>query len=250
MTKQSGMGDAFYVAGHDLSGDTNSLGRVGGGPLALDLTGINKYAYERKGGKRDGAFEFVSYFNAASGASHEVLGALPTTNVHAMYLRGEGLGRPGAGAILKQVGYDPTRDAEGNLTFAVQGLATDYGIEWGRQLTPGIRVDTGATNGTSIDTTSSASLGAQAFLQIFSFGTGDVTVTIQDSANNADWTDVADLSFIEITDFTDGPYGERIQTARDATIRRYLRVVTTTDSGFDSLEFAVVIRKNRTAVSF
>ena len=50
MAKSSGLGDNFYVGGYDLSGDTQSLGRIGGGAELLETTGIDKSGIERLGG--------------------------------------------------------------------------------------------------------------------------------------------------------------------------------------------------------
>jgi hypothetical protein len=72
----------------------------------------------------------------------------------------------------------------------------------------------------------------------------DVTVKIQDSADNVSFADVSGLAF---TQLTAGRTAERLATANNATIRRYLRAVTVTTGGFSSLAFAVVIVKNETA---
>jgi hypothetical protein len=126
----------------------------------------------------------------------------------------------------------------------VSAQANGYGIEWGQQLTAGIRTDTAATNGTGIDTTASASFGGQAYLQAFSFTGTDVTVKIQDSADNATFADVTGMAFTQITA---GPTSERIAIANTATIRRYVRAITVTTGGFSSLSFAVNFIKNEVA---
>ena len=75
----------------------------------------------------------------------------------------------------------------------------------------------------------------------------DATVTIQDSADNVTFADVTGLTFTQITT---APTSERLATASGATVRRYLRAVTSTTGGFTSLTFAVVLVKNATAVAF
>lgn len=151
MAKQSGLGDNFYVSGVDLSGDTASLGEIGGGIAQIDVTGINKSAYERIGGVRDGRMEWVSHFNDASGQAHPTLSSLPTTDRILTYCRGTSLGNPAASLVAKQLNYDPTRDNDGKLTFAVRAEGNAYGLEWGKQLTAGKRTDTTATNGTGVE---------------------------------------------------------------------------------------------------
>src|SRR4051812_4445470 len=106
MAKQGGMGDNLYVAGYDFSGDIGSLESIHGGPAALDDTGIDKSAYERMGGLRDGGMDFTSYFNKAAGAEHLRLSPLPLTDVLLSYLRGTALGGNAACLNAKQTNYD------------------------------------------------------------------------------------------------------------------------------------------------
>lgn len=246
MAKQSGLGDNFYVGGYDLSGDTASLDEVGGGPALIDVTGINKSAFERIGGLRDGRIEWTSHFNVGTGANgtHNRLAALPTADRHLMYFRGTTLGGPAAALVAKQLNYDITRDADGKLTAKTRAEANGYGIEWGNSLTAGIRTDTAATNGTGIDTLASAAFGGQAYLQVFAFTGTDVTVKIQDSADNVTFADVAGFAFTQVTS---APFVERIALSNTATIRRYVRASTVTTGGVTSVQFAVVLVKNETA---
>ncbi|NUR03066.1 MAG: hypothetical protein HOY79_43125 [Streptomyces sp.] len=247
MAKSSGLGDGLHIAGFDASGDIQQLGAIGGGPALLDVTGINKSAHERIGGERDGRMEITTFFNhvQAGTGTHEKLSALPRTDVILTYCRGTVLGNAAASIVAKQVNYDPTRATDGSLTFGVSAQANGYGIEWGQQLTAGVRTDTAATNGTAIDTTAALSFGAQAYLQVFAPFTGtDATVKIQDSADNVTFADVAGMAFTQITA---APASQRIATSNTATIRRYVRVVTVTTGGFTSLAFAVNFVKNSIA---
>ncbi len=252
MAKQSGLGDQLYVGGNDLSGDTGSVGAVGGGASALDVTGINKSAFERIGGKRDGRIEFSSWFNPAAGQAHPVLSALPTTDVLVSYLHGTTLGGPAASVLGKQVGYDPTRGGDGALTIAVQAVANGSGLEWGRTLTAGKRTDSGATNGATLDfgaTIGQTLFGAQAYLHVFAFTGTDATIVIQDSTS--DFSAVTLLTFTEVATLGGANKAERIETAsRTETVDRYVRVATTTSAGFSDLVFTVQIVKNETATVF
>lgn len=244
MSKQSGLGDALLVGGYDLSGDVGELSKISGNVALLDVTPINVFAPVRIGGLRDGSIAYKAFFNPTTGQEHTVLSALPTADQHLMYCRGTTLGNPSACMIAKQLNYDPTRDAKGMLTFAIQADANSYGLEWGRLLTAGLRTDTAATNGTGVDGTASSSFGAQAYLQVTAFTGTDVTVKIQDSADNVSFADVAGLTFTAVTA---AHTTQRIATANNATIRRYLRATTTTSGGFTSATFAVMINRNQVA---
>ncbi|WP_405531499.1 hypothetical protein OG592_26985 [Streptomyces avidinii] len=248
MSKQSGLGDNLYIAGYDVSGDINSLSAIGGGPAALEVTGIDKLAFERIGGLRDGRIEFVSFFNPATDRAHDRLSALPTADELVTYCRGTVLGSPAANLIGKQIDYAPTRADDGALTFAVQAQANGYGLEWCTQLTAGMRTDGSATNGTGVDFgTGSTSFGLQAYLHVFAFTGTSVTVKLQESSDNGvgdAWADVTGGGFTAATGIT----SQRIETARGQTVERYLRAVTT--GTFSNAVFAVSVCRNDTSTTF
>lgn len=248
MAKQSGLGDNLYVAGNNLSGDIGSLGRIGGGPATLEVTGIDKSAPERIGGLRDGAMSYSAFFNDAAGQAHLVLRPLPTADVILTYCRGTALGSPAAAMVAKQINYDPTRDSSGNLTFAVEAQSNGFGLEWGQQLTAGRRTDAAAANGAGVDYgVGPTAFGLQAWLHVFAFTGTSVTVKLQESADNgaADpWVDVVGGGFTAASAVT----SERIQTARGQTVKRWLRAVTT--GVFTNAVFAVMAARNDVSVVF
>lgn len=244
MAKTEGLGDQAYVAGFDLSGNILSVGRLSGGPATLDVTPLNSLAYQRLGGLRDGAFEFVTAMDPAAGAEHAALSTLPTADVIMTYFNNPALGSPAASLNAKQVNYDPARDQAGMLTFAVQGVGNSFGLEWGLQLTPGIRTDTTATAAgpsNSIDTLASASFGGQAYLQVFSVTGTSVTVAIWDSADNITFAAVAGFAFTAATP-GGSPQAQRISISNVSTIRRYIAAATT--GTFTNAQFAVQVVKN------
>lgn len=250
MAKQSGLGDALFISGYDLSGDIQAVGNIGGGPAPLEFTGINKSAFERKGGRLDGRLQTTAFFNPGeeADAAHAVLSTLPRTDVIASYFRGTTLGGPSANLVAKQTNYDGTRGDDGSFTFAVEAQSNSYTLEWGRSMTAGLRTDTTATDGSSVDFgTGSTAFGLQAYLHVFAFTGTSVTVKLQESSDNggADaWADVTGGGFTAATGVT----AERIQTARDQTVERYLRVVTT--GTFTNAVFAVSVIRNDVAVTF
>lgn len=245
--KSSGLGDNFYLHGYDLSGDIGSIS-TSGGPALLDVTGIDKSAYERIGGLRTGGMSWQAWFNPAANQAHDRLENLPTTDVHCAYFRGTTLGNPAACMVAKQLNYDGTRAADGAFTFAVEAQSNAYGLEWGKAMTAGKRTDTAATNGSSVDFgTGSTTFGLQAYLQVFAFTGTSVTVSLEESADNGavdPWTAVTGGSFTAATGIT----AERIATASNQTVERYLRVVTT--GVFTNAVFAVVVNRNDTATAF
>jgi hypothetical protein len=245
MPKSTGLGDQLYVAGFDLSGDIGSIASIGGGNKPLELTGIDKSAYERAGGVRDGSLEFTAFFNPDTGQAHPTLSALPTADQIVSYFRGTILGNGGASMIGKQIGYDPTRNEDGSLTFKTQAQANGFGLEWGRMLTAGKRTDSAPTNGTGVDfTTVSTSFGWQAYLHVFAFAGTSVTVTLQDSADDLSYANLTGGAFTAATGVT----SQRLAGAAGATVRRYLRAITS--GTFSNAVFAVLFARNDVSTVF
>ncbi len=130
--KTTGLGDHLVVNGTDISGDVGSLDKIACPVAVLDVTGIDKPAFERLGGLRDGQIDFTAFFNPSG--EHPVLSALPTTDVTVQYLHGVGSGLPSATLVAKQVNYDGTRAADGSLTLKVSAVGSDgSGLVWGVQ---------------------------------------------------------------------------------------------------------------------
>lgn len=155
-TKTSGLGDQLLVGGNVVGGDVQSYSFAS--PHAtIDVTDITQSAHSRIGGLRDGSGSLTVYFDPATGAAHDVFKGLPTTDTLMTLLRGQGIGLQSLCMNAKQINYDPTRSNTGEFTFKVDAQANGFGLEWGEQLTPGLRTDTAATNGASYDAAGGAS---------------------------------------------------------------------------------------------
>lgn len=246
MSKQSGLGFNLYVGGVDVSGDIGSVAKMSGNQTTQDVTGMDKFAMERLGLLRSGDLDFTAFYNPTR--AHPVFSALPTADQMTTLACGTAFSSPAMSMIGKQVNYDPNREKNGALTVAISAQSNAFGLEWGVQLTAGKRSDTTATNGTGVDTIDvSTAFGWQAYLQVFSFTGTSVTVTIQDSADNASFAGLAGGGgvFTAATGITT----QRITglTATD-TVRRYVRAITT--GTFSQATFNVVFVKNQTLVAF
>lgn len=243
MAKSTGMGDNLYVDGIDLSGDTGSLSRIGGGPAPLEVTGINKHAFERLGGVRNGAITWSSWWNPTG--AHPALSSLPRTDRIITYMHGAAIGSPAASCVAKQINYDPARGADASLSVTVDTQSTAFGVEWGRQLTAGqdSLVTAGALAG--YDTGAGSAFGLQAYLHVFSITGTSATVAIQHSDDDAavdPYANVTDGVFVAAT--VTG--AQRLQTARTTAIKRWLRVNVV--GTFTELTFAVQATRNTVMV--
>lgn len=246
MAKTTGMGAGFYLDGYDLSGDIGSLSRINTARGVNEVPGIDVSAMERLHAHKDGGMEWSAWFNPSAGQSHPVLSVIPSTDRHAMYRQAATIGSPAAACVCKQTDFALNRGTDGSLTLGVTVESNAYGLEWGNLLTAGKRTDTAATDGTPYDFGADTAFGLQAYLQVFSFAGTSVTVKLQESGDNGadSYADVVGGAFTAAT----GRTVQRIQTARDLTVERYLRVVTT--GTFTSAVFAVMVVKNETAVTF
>lgn len=240
MAKVSGLGAALYVGGNVLSNDIQSISKLSGSIATFDVTGIDKLAHERIGGQRTGEIAMTAFWNSTG--AHTVFAPLPTADAIISYYDAGGIGFPAASMTAKQINYDPTRAASGELLVAVDALSNGYGLEWGQQLTAQMRTDTAATNGASLDYGAvSTAFGLQAYLHVSAFTGTDVTVKLQDSADNSSFADITGAAFAQITT---APQAQRIATSNAATVRRYVRAVTVTTGGFTSVTFAVQFTRN------
>jgi hypothetical protein len=246
VSKDHGLGNALYVAGFDISGETRNWD-ISGGPAMLDVTNIRESAPERIGGEISGMVKYVTHFDPLA-ATHLHLSTLPTGDEIAMLAHRETLGAPAANWVARQIGYDPTRDANGAVTFSVESQTDNSGIDWGVLATPGKRVDTTPTNGASIDhgIVPPGSFGLQAYLQVFAFTGTSVTIKLQGSSDDGvgdAYTDIVGGSFGAIT----GRTAAKLKTSPTQAIERYCRVVTT--GTFTSVTFAVAVVINDVAVA-
>lgn len=248
MAKSSGLGDLLLVDGVDLSGDVGSVDQLASPAAVQDITGINKFAMERLLLKRDGVIKFSPFWNNAvsGGTEHPTLSTLPRTDRLMSYLHGAVIGSQSANMIGKQIDYDWKRDGTGSLLGNVDGQGNGFGLDWSNQLTNGFRTDSAATNGASWNSGVSTSFGWQAYLHVNAFTGTDVTVKLQDSADNSTFADIASGAFPQITSLPN-PLGVRLAVGGTATVRQYVRAVTITTGGFSNLKFAVSITKNTTA---
>lgn len=243
-TKTSGLGDNLYVQGWDMSGDVGSLSKIGGGPAALDVTGIDKSAMERTGGKRDSSMEFSSWFNPYTAVSPDKMWLLPRTQVIGTYFRGKAVGNEGAACVARQVNWDPTRAADGAMSMACQLLADSFGVEWGTTLTAGKLAVAGGVSGAGYhDAAALTAFGAQAYIQFFSVADNSITVKIQDNAtdNAGTYADIPGLTSGAVTTAM-CPYAIRVATTNTENIDQWLRIATTGTATNSSI--AVLLCRN------
>lgn len=242
MSKQSGLGDQLFIGGYDVGGDINAIASLSTPRATLPATGITKSAMERMFGARDGMAEFTSYWNDATDQVFDALSVLPRTDVNVMYCRGEGIGNEAFCIVGKQLNYDPNRGDDGSLIQSTTVNGSGYGADWCDQLTAGKDTHASGASTTAVDLGAAQANGFQAYLQVFSLGSGEAEITIETSSDNGSadaFAALTDGAFTNVTDRTT----ERIQSASATeAVERYVRV--TTSGTFTDLVFAVAINVN------
>jgi hypothetical protein len=241
VAKQTGLGDLLLVSGYDISGDTQQIGGLSTPIATLEMTGINKFAHERQHGLASAQGEFVTFFNDADNAEHEVLSTLPRSNGHLMYLRGSARGGSGFASVGKRIDYAGSRGDDGSLTFSVTFNSDGFVADWGQQLTAGLETITAAGNTAGVQV-GAASFGWQAHLEVTAFTGTSATVKLQSSSDDGAtdaYADVAGGAFTTVT----GATWERLASSSDtAAVEEYVRLNVA--GTFSSLTFAVVFNRN------
>lgn len=240
MGKQGGLGANFYVAGFDLSGDTNDIKNITGGPKLWDVTDVTQFAHARLGLQRNGDVAWTSFFDPAPGQEHAWASSLPLTDQLCTAFMPPLLpGSPAAGCQSLLVGYETKRSASGELTVDFSVQSDGFGVEWGKALTGGKRTDSAATVGPFFDNGAAFTFGGQAYFQVFAFSGTSAVIDIQSATTSGGSYATTGLTSSSITA---APFAQRVQVPNNTTINEFLKVVTT--GTFTNLVFAVMVNVN------
>jgi hypothetical protein len=249
MAKDTGLGANFYIDGTDVSGDTNALSKISKSLTALDFTGIDKFAFEKIAGKLDGGIDWEAFYNPTN--AHPLLSTLPRTDRIISYVhKASVLGTPVANIAAKQMSYDLKRPDDGKVTFSVESAANAYWLDWSRSLTTGKQTLVAAGNTTGVDFQiqgAPASFGLQAYIHVFSFTGTSATITLQGSSDDAAGDPYANITGGGFTVVSSAPQAQRIATARDLAVERYIRLNVT--GVFTNLVIAASVTVNTTEMT-
>lgn len=239
MTAESALGSRFFVDGYDLSGDVGQISGLSINVSPLSVSTIDASGEKRIHGRVDGEISWNVFFDTA--LSHVALAGMPRTDRYAMWAHEcAAIGDTGMAIRGKQINYDWGLGADGGLVGTVQAMGNGTPVEPGILLTPGKRTDSGATNGSSHDFGAATAYGCSAYCFLTAFTGTDITIAIEDSANNSAFASISGGSFGQFT----GIGATRLQTAVNGAVRRYTRVVTSTSGGFTSATFVVLFARH------
>lgn len=248
MTKQTALGDSFFVGSADISGDVGSLSALDVSRAIIDVSALPQGGYDRLLGRADGQIDFNAYFNPSTGRSHPTLDQIGTaagTVSTIVSLANPGFGQPMASLQAAQVTYKIAIGQDQSIAVTASAMASKgEPVEWGIGLTTGRQVFAAAGTSVAYDNSASFAFGAAAYVHVFAVASGTATIAVQHSATGTSaWSDITGLAF---------PASSTVAFYRQATtktlsISRYQRVnVTGTFTGLDFAVNAVVYPSSQT----
>lgn len=218
--------------GVDLSGDTRQIGEFGVNRQVAPVEGWSDgVMYFTLGQAEHVLSGYQAVFNnTASTGSHTELSALEEYVVSlAMGIRAApAVGDPAFLSSFDQMSY--TADGQDavlvNAEFSKSLADIDHEAAFGVVLAAGTSLNS-TTNGTSVNNGASSANGALAHLHVTATSSGSWTLKVQDSANDADWSDL-------ITFSADGSAVTAEAADVAGTVDQYVRFQATRSTGTTS----------------
>ena len=152
--KSTGLDVRCYVVGYDISGDANALNDIGNGTEMYEVTGLNKSAIERIGGRVSGQCTVNSWFDNATGQQHDAFlesNVLPSADRLVLIPMGAAIGDACAMLNAKQSSYEVSNPSGGAMAASAEFQSDDYGVEFGVMLTAHDDTHASANQNSSID---------------------------------------------------------------------------------------------------
>lgn len=236
MAVRSGLAENLYVDGRDLSGDVGVMDDWSSPRETFEVQGMDRSAFERIQARAGGQFSFNSWFNDALLQEHLTLRGVPAMDRRVTWVIGLARGDPAVMMVAQQLSYDGTRGDDGSLAHNTRGVSNGVAPEWGEMATAGKITDAAAANGASFDNLVSTPSGAAAVMHLFDLASGTVTITIEDSPDNAVFATL--IAFASVADGAE-PASERLTVT--GTVDRHIRVITT--GVFTNAQYSVAIRR-------
>lgn len=185
------------------------------------------------------------YDSVASGidARFRAMAAASSVSISSTGYNGFAVGQPVDLLQIVSDGFSVGGDQGGAVPMAGSFMSDDV-------LDPGVSLhdltaETGTVNGASANEGAQTTAGWVAHLHVTGFVTfTNVTLKLQDSANDSVWADLTGGGFTVVT----GTGGWRIESAAGATVRQYVRVIISAVTGAGSITFACAFGR-RTYVS-
>jgi hypothetical protein len=238
MTARKGRFTKLWLDGYALTSNATELEAS----TVYDEIEAGSFGSAAKGylsGRAESTFGFTGFFDPATAGTHDAL-----QNVGVDKVGGFVFGNNATPTIGDIAGAMPVHQSQYTVTTALDSVIAAEAvnkcigtpIEWGNLLAD-VEGVTSTGNTSSYDAGAGSSNGGSGYLFLTGVSASDtITVTIQDSADDAIWNDL-------ITFTLDGSQvdGERITVA--GNVGRYLRVEYTISGTSPSFDFAVIFHR-------
>jgi hypothetical protein len=216
----------------DLSGDSRQIGEFGVNYQTAPVEGWSDgVMYFTIGQAEHMLSGYQAVFNnTASTGSHTELSGIEEyiVSLPIGIRAAPAVGDPAFLASFEQLNYlvDGTDGVLANVEFAKSITDIDHEAAWGVTLAPGTSLSA-TTNGTSVDNAASSANGAMAHLHVTATSSGNWTLKVQDSTDDAAWSDL-------ITFSADGSAVTAEAADVAGTVDRYVRFQATRVAGTTS----------------
>ena len=213
----------LLLGGYDLTSYMNTIPQFDHSAIWEDTTPFGASDQQQTyAGLRRGMVEIKGFYDDGAAASDAALIAgLAVTKPLCIGPAGNTLGKPFFGCTAGETSYQRLQ-AVGKVMAVDAKYVTTGEVDEGVIAQP-LGAQTANGNSASIDGTASSSFGLVAYLQVKALTLGTATniqVTMQDSADNATWANIASGAFTAVTA---APAAQRLVIP--GTIRRYTRVL-------------------------
>lgn len=213
----------FLLGGYDLRANMNNIPAWSHDAVVEDTTPFGVTDQQQTyTGMRKGTFELKGFYDDAALASDAALIAeLGATAPLCVGPATNAVGKPVFCCNAVEASYQ-RQVKVGGVTYVDAKLMPTGEVDEGQIAQP-LGAQTANGNSTSIDGTASSNFGLVAYLQVTGLTLGTATniqVTMQDSADNATWANIASGAFTAVTV---APAAQRLVIP--GTIRRYTRVL-------------------------
>ena len=190
-------------------------------------------------GPGEGSVSFQGLWDATAVSGSDVVldAALGTDTIITIGVGGYAtVGDPAVMLQALNAGYQTRSSVNDAVRVVANATATPGGIRVNGKILHGLTAETTTMNGASVNNLASSAFGGVGHLHVTAFTGTNATVKIQDSPNDAAWSDL--IAFTSITGVT----SERLTDT--GTVDQYVRAIISVDN-FTSMTFAVSFARNR-----
>ena len=221
-TFRHGKGVSVFIDAYDFSAYFKDLTNSNNVETA-ETTAFGSNAKTYIVGLKDGSVSLSGYFEStdSTGTDQYFSSILGSATKQKVIIAPEGHSNGARATVLQS--DDTSYEVSGSIGDVVGASAefqADSGVDHGVILSAGTAVSS-TSNGTAVDNSAATSNGGVAYLSVpTNTRNGNITIKVQQSADNSTFTDLVTFTAVTSTQKT----SERVEVAAGTSVARYLRV--------------------------